>query len=261
MTPPPRPGLARRILRRLLAHPPARLVGYGLVAAALFGFTGLAGEALEGETLHLDQAILLALRDPADLATPIGPPWLREVARDVTGLGGAAVLTFATLAVAGYLLLARKRGAALLVLLSVGGGTLVSTLLKMAYDRPRPDVVPHAVEVTSASFPSGHAMLSAVTYLTLGALLVRIEARWRLRCYVLALCILVTLMVGASRVYLGVHWPTDVLGGWCLGAAWALLCSLLALELQREGAVEPPSVTIDLPVDTPQAQVDAVTGD
>jgi undecaprenyl-diphosphatase len=217
------------------------LLGLLAVAAALLAFAGLAGEVLEGETGAFDRIILLALRNPADLSDPIGPRWLEEVARDVTSLGGNAILTAFTLAVAGYLALAGKRGAALLVLLSVGGGTALSTLLKHGFSRPRPDLVPHTVEVYTASFPSGHAMLSAVTYLTLGALLIRVQPRRRVKVYILSLAVTTTLLVGASRVYLGVHWPTDVLAGWCVGVAWALLCWLVALRLQREGRVETAS--------------------
>ena len=114
----------------------------------------------------------------------------------------------------------------------------LSTLLKLAFQRPRPDLVPHGAEVYTASFPSGHAMLSAVTYLTLAALLIQVQVQWRAKTYVLALAVLVTLLIGVSRVYLGVHWPTDVLAGWCIGAAWALLCWLAALALQRNRQVE-----------------------
>jgi undecaprenyl-diphosphatase len=216
----------------------AALVGVLAVAAALLAFAKLAGEVLEGETRAFDRAVILALRAPGDPADPVGPRWLEEVARDVTALGSHAVLTAATLAVVGFLALAGKRGAAVLVAISVGGGTALSSLLKLGFARPRPDLVPHAVEIYTASFPSGHAMLSAVTYLTLGALLMRVQPRWRLRAYILAIAALTTLLVGVSRVYLGVHWPTDVLAGWCIGAAWALLCWLVALRLQREGRVE-----------------------
>ena len=216
----------------------ARLAGVVLAAAALLAFAGLATEMLEGDTLAFDRAVLFALRDPGDPATPIGPRWLQEIARDLTGLGGTAILTGVTLAVAGYLALVRKRAAAMLVLVAVGGGTALSTLLKLAFHRPRPDLVPHAVEVYTASFPSGHAMLSAVTYLTLGALLARVQAGWRVRAFVMGLSIMTTLLIGVSRVYLGVHWPTDVLAGWCIGSAWAMLCWLVALGLQRKGRVE-----------------------
>jgi undecaprenyl-diphosphatase len=115
---------------------------------------------------------------------------------------------------------------------------LLSTVLKMGFERPRPDLVPHATRVYTASFPSGHAMLSAVTYLTLGALLARVQPNRRLKAYLIGLALCITLLVGASRVYLGVHWPSDVLAGWCGGAAWAALCWFIALQLQRQGQVE-----------------------
>ncbi len=214
------------------------LAGLVLAVAALLAFAGIAAEMLEGETLGFDRAVLLALRHPDAPYDPIGPRWVTEVARDVTGLGGNAILFFVTLAVAGYLALVRKRAAALLVIVTVGGGMALSTLLKLAFQRPRPDLVPHGAEVYTASFPSGHAMLSAVTYLTLAALLIQVQVQWRAKTYVLALAVLVTLLIGVSRVYLGVHWPTDVLAGWCIGAAWALLCWLAALALQRNRQVE-----------------------
>jgi undecaprenyl-diphosphatase len=139
--------------------------------------------------------------------------------------------------------MAGKRAAALLVFVAVDGGLLLSTLLKMEFDRPRPDLVAHAVRVYTASFPSGHATLSAVTYLTLGALLTRVVPKRRIKVFFMGLAIFLTLVVGASRVYLGVHWPSDVLAGWCVGAAWASLCWFVALQLQRRGQVEPPGET------------------
>jgi undecaprenyl-diphosphatase len=211
-----------------------------LCAVSLFGwgFVKLAGEVMEGDTTKLDRAILLALRNPNDLSDPIGPTWFEEAARDITGLGGHAILSLVTLAALAYLLLARKRGAALLLVAAVGGGMLLSSLLKVGFERPRPDLVPHGMRVYTASFPSGHAMLSAVTYLTLGALLARVEARRPIKAFLLGLAIGLTVLIGLSRIYLGVHWPSDVLGGWCGGAAWASLCWFVALQLQRRGEVE-----------------------
>jgi undecaprenyl-diphosphatase len=115
---------------------------------------------------------------------------------------------------------------------------LLSTALKLGFARPRPDLVPHGVRVYTASFPSGHAMLSAVTYLTLGALLARVQPQRRVKAFLLGLAIALTVLIGMSRVYLGVHWPSDVLAGWCGGAAWASLCWFVALQLQRRGEVE-----------------------
>ncbi len=166
-----------------------------------------------------------------------------EVARRIGPDGHSAADRL--LAAAGVLALSRRRAGAVLVLVAIGGGTALSTLFKLGFERPRPDLVPHAVEVYTASFPSGHAMLSAVTWLTLGALLMRVEPRRRVKAYVLAMAVLTTLLVGASRIYLGVHWPTDVLAGWCIGAAWALICWLAALWLQRRGRVEETRETGD----------------
>jgi undecaprenyl-diphosphatase len=206
-----------------------------LAAGSALAFGKLAEEVLEGDTRTFDRTMLLALRDPADLSDPVGPVWVEEMARDVTSLGGTAVLVLVSVAVIGFLLMVRKRGAALLVLGSIGGGVLLSTILKNVFERTRPDLVPHAVHVYTASFPSGHAMLSAVTYLTLGALLTRVQPQRRVKAYLLTVAVVLT---GVSRVYLGVHWPTDVLAGWCIGSAWAMLCWLAALWLQRRGQVE-----------------------
>ncbi len=205
------------------------------VALALLAFFEIADEVDEGEARSFDESVLLALRtsDPAD---PIGPRWVEAWIVDISALGGFAVLTLVTLLAVGYQLVLKRRSGAVLVLAATLGGTAISEGLKIGFARPRPDLVAHVVETTSMSFPSGHAMLSAVTYLTLGALIARTQERRRLRGYVLGAAIVVTLIIGASRVYLGVHWPTDVLAGWCLGAAWALVCWTVATWLtQRAG--------------------------
>ena len=211
-----------------------------LIAAMLAGFGQLAGEVMEGDTHALDEAVLRALRNPADLADPVGPPWLEGAVRDVTSLGSITVLTLVTAAAIGYLLMDGKRAAAFFLLVAIAGGGVLSEALKHVFARPRPELVAHLVDVHTMSFPSGHAMASAVTFLTLGALLTRVQGRRRLKAYLLSIAILLTFLVGASRVYLGVHWPTDVLAGWCAGAAWAMACWLLASWLQRRGQIEQP---------------------
>jgi undecaprenyl-diphosphatase len=214
------------------------LVAIGLLGAALWLFIAIAGEVMEGETTAWDRRLLLALRNAADPAMPWGPPWVQEMARDFTALGGVAVLTLMTLVVIGYLVLAGKRHAAIAVFAAVASGLIVSTLLKLGFDRARPDLVPHGSVVYTSSFPSGHSMMAAVTYLTLGALLARVEASIRMKTYLLSVAVILTVLVGVSRVYLGVHWPTDVAAGWAVGAAWALACSLVMRRLQRRGRVE-----------------------
>ena len=165
--------------------------------------------------------------------------------RDVTALGSTVVLTLLTIAVLGFLLIDGKRATALYVLVATSGGALLSTLAKTLVARPRPELVAHLVDVTSYSFPSGHAMSSAVTYLTLGVLLASAQRRKRIKAYLIGIALTLTLLIGASRVYLGVHWPTDVLAGWALGAAWAMLCWLGSIWLQRAGGIEPASEEAD----------------
>ncbi len=128
----------------------------------------------------------------------------------------------------------------MLVVVATAGGGLLNEVLKWWFARKRPEIVPHLVSVGSASFPSGHSMLALVTYLTLGALLARFASRRRSRTYCIVVSLLLALLVGLSRVYLGVHYPTDVLAGWSAGLAWALPCWLVARYLQYRGSVKPP---------------------
>lgn len=204
-----------------------------LVALALWGFLHIAEEMGEGETRGFDTAVLLAMRS-GDMHDPIGPAWLEWAARDVSALGGFTVLTLLTIAASGYLLITKKYADAGVLLVAIIGATALSEGLKFGYARPRPDLVAHSVEALGASFPSGHATLSAAAYLTIGALLAHAQERTRVKSYIHVTAILIALMIGASRVYLGVHWPTDVLAGWCVGAAWSILCVTVASWLTRK---------------------------
>lgn len=221
------------------------LILVALVCGGIWGFIELADEVIEGETHQVDQAILLAMRNPADRSDPLGPGWVEEMGRDFTALGGVAVLTFIALVAGGHMLLRGRTRSALYLAVTVGGGMLLSTLLKFGFDRPRPDLVPHESIVYTASFPSGHSMMSAVVYLTIGALVARLDSRPALRLYVLGVAVFLAITVGISRIYLGVHWPSDVLAGWAAGATWALMCWLGARLLQIRGGIEPETSTAD----------------
>jgi undecaprenyl-diphosphatase len=233
----------RGILRWIGRHELTLLVLIALVAMAGWGFVELANEVLEGKARAMDQAILLAMRSSDDFNDPIGPRWFEEMMRDFTALGGVGVLTFITLSFAGFLALQRKFHAAILLLFAVGGGTLLSFLLKRSFDHPRPDLVPHESYVVTSSFPSSHSMMSAITYLTLGALLAWTQPHRQIKAYLLILAIALTIVVGISRVYLGVHWPTDVLAGWAAGGIWAFFCWTVARWLQQRGKIKLSSET------------------
>lgn len=204
-----------------------------VIAGGLWAFEELMELGRAARPHVLDTEILLAFREPGQPANPIGPPWLEGAMRDITSLGSTSVLVLIVAAAVLHLLLVGKPKTALFVFVAVVGGQVLSSLLKFGINRPRPDLVSHLVDETSLSFPSGHAMLSAVTYLTLGSLAARFLPGHTTRIYVLSLAVLVTLMIGVSRVYLGVHWPSDVLAGWCAGFAWAMLCWLAARLWQR----------------------------
>lgn len=217
---------------------PRSVYAGALVAAGLLGGFGLlADEVVEGDTLNFDNAVLLALRTPGDPADPIGPAWFEEAVRDVTSLGSFSVLGIIVVVVFAYLLLVGKQRTGWFMAFAVVGGTIISTVLKMLFDRPRPDLTGVA-EVFTASFPSGHATVSAVVFLTIGAMLAEATPERRLKLFYIATAILLTMLVGVSRIYLGVHYPTDVLAGWSLGAAWALLCTTAA-HFVRERTAAP----------------------
>jgi undecaprenyl-diphosphatase len=227
-----------RILRVLPPIEPFVLIMLALCAAALWGFIKTADAVFENETKSFDTWMLTALRDPTNPADPIGPRWMQEAARDVSALGGYTWITFATLVVAGYLLIDNKAHMSIFLVAAIASGALASMLLKHHYARPRPDLVPHLSQVYTSSFPSGHSMLAAVVYLTMGSLVASVISNRTLKVYVLAVAIALTGAVGMTRIYLGVHFPTDVLAGWLAGLVWALLCWLIARTLQRRGRVE-----------------------
>lgn len=190
---------------------------------ALWAFFSLAEEVSEGETRAIDERLILLFRNPADLNDPLGPRTFEEAVRDVTALGGFTVVTMATVVGLAAFLIHGRRRHALVLLVTVLLALISSEAMKAIYGRPRPDLVPHGSFVYSASFPSGHSTLSAATFLTLAVLVSSLEAKRRAKALVYALAFTILAAVGLSRVYLGVHWPTDVLAGWCLGAAWAFL--------------------------------------
>ncbi|MGH9373952.1 MAG: phosphatase PAP2 family protein [Vicinamibacterales bacterium] len=214
------------------------ILGCGVVVLALVWiFITLAGEVTEGDTRHFDEWILSALRQDDNPAALKGPRWLLIGAQDITALGGATVLGLTVLAVTGYLLLHGLYRNGLFIFVASAGGWFLNWGLKAGYDRARPDVVPHLHDVMTSSFPSGHALTSAAVYLTLGALLMRIAESRLAKYYCIAIAMVVTFLVGCSRVVLGVHYPTDVVGGWLIGLSWALFCWTVERGLERRAGL------------------------
>ncbi|MHB8529339.1 MAG: phosphatase PAP2 family protein [Caulobacteraceae bacterium] len=199
-----------------------------IVAVAVLGVLGLTDEVRDGHTVRFDEGLILMLRRPGDITHPIGPAWLKLGVIDLTSLGSITDLAIIVIAVAGlFVALRRWRQAALLVFASLSGLLLVN-VFKVAVGRTRPPLVLHVVAADNASFPSGHAALSAVVFLTLATLTAHFAIRRRVAIYALATGLVLTLMVGMSRIYLGVHWPTDVIAGWAIGAGWAMLWWMIA---------------------------------
>jgi undecaprenyl-diphosphatase len=214
------------------------LLSVFLITGLLYAFVELADDVLEGDTADFDSAVLLMFRADDDISDPIGPAFVEEMVRDITALGGVAIITLTTLSVLGFLLFTGKKRTAAVVLLATLGAMAVSSGLKEVVDRQRPDLVTHGAVVYTASFPSAHSMQSAATYLTMGALLAQVQKRRRVKAFILSIALITTFLVGMSRIYLGVHWPTDVLGGWTAGAGWAILCWMLAGKFYKEKGQE-----------------------
>lgn len=212
-------------------------VGLGL-CLLLFAFVSLAGEVTEGDTQAFDTKILRSLRDPLDPSKPLGPAWIENSLLDLTAIGGSTVLGLVTVFVIGFLVLQTRYRTALVVAGASISGELLNAFMKHLFNRPRPTIVPHLRDAFSTSFPSGHAMESAIVYLTLAALLMRAAESRLTKAYILAIAVLLTAVVGISRVYLGVHYPTDVIGGWTVGFMWASICWIAARRFEGAAHIE-----------------------
>ena len=231
-------------LRRLERHELQwLLLGLGACVFVLL-FWMLASEVAEGDTQGFDVRIVQAMRNPANPSIPIGPQWLQWSMVDVTALGGPTILGLMLVAVVGFLLLQTRYHTALFVAATTASGEVLSYILKHYFNRARPTVVPD-LRIMSPSFPSGHAMESAIVYLTLGAVLMRVAETRLTKLYLMGVAILLTTMVGISRVYLGVHYPTDVVAGWIVGLAWASICWLFAQHFEDKTGIKAEKAKVE----------------
>lgn len=207
--------------------------------AAAFAFFGLAAFIASGHSFAFDTKLILLLRQANDPSMPLGPAWLREAMRDLTALGSFVGLGFMTLAASLTLWLCAHRRLAVGLALSVLAATLTSTLLKVVIARQRPDIVEHSALTFTASFPSGHAFLSAATLLSIAGFVGLAARRDDITRLCVAMAWIMMILIGFSRIYLGVHWPTDVIAGWCLGIAWSSLVVALIGRGMAAGEIVP----------------------
>jgi undecaprenyl-diphosphatase len=235
---------AATVIRFIRGREPVILIAILVAVLGIWGFIELADEVMEGSTGRFDRWMVRQMRTADDASDPIGPRWLSEMGRDITALGGTGVLTLWIVGGAGFLAIHRAYRRMTFLVISTLTGIAASFLLKRFFDRPRPDAVPHLSDVYTSSFPSGHSMMSALVYLTLAALIAPVLKRFRLRVYILMVALLLTFLVGVSRVYMGVHYPTDVLAGWAAGLVWASICWVIARSIPMRD-VPPVSQPID----------------
>lgn len=206
--------------------PPRVLAVIAVIGAAVCGFLALADEVGEGGTAAFDRALILALRAPRDPNRLRGPAWLAETARDITALGGFTVLGMITLAALAVLLVYRRRRQAVVFGLTAVVAQVLAEVIKNIIGRPRPSFVARYDLIASSSFPSGHAMMAPAIYFTLATIVAAGELRPAARGLMMVGSICLVVAIGVSRVYLGVHWPTDVVAGWTLGSGVALIAWL-----------------------------------
>ena len=228
----PLPPIVRRFFERFDA---GLLVAASTLVVCGYVLVKVIDEVVEGQTDWVDHHII------EWIARHPGPDQFEEFMRDCTAFGGSYVLTLVTLAVGGFLLIRRERRALVFLLVAVGGAFALSLSMKYFFDRPRPQILEHRSHTLTSSFPSGHSMLSAAVWLTLGVMLSRLEKSRYLKAYFILIAILISVLTGISRVYLGVHWPTDVLAGWMAGTVWALACFFALRYFQNRGKIEPPT--------------------
>ena len=173
-----------------------------------------------GQPNGFDQTVLLLFRD--DSLNLIGPHWLSVIVRDITALGSNWVLLYMMISLSAILWCSQRRLDATKILMMTVGGVAISLGLKYVFERARPDLVPHLIEVYSPSFPSGHASMSMVCFLGMAVVLSRNWAHAQARHLFIIMAIFSAVLVGVSRIMLGVHWPTDVIAGWGIGILWVL---------------------------------------
>jgi len=203
---------------------PAKAVGVAALCWAGFGL--ITWLVLHGHSAGLDRAGLLLWRNGSDLGN-IGSTALLEAVRDMTALGGTLIMIAVMVGAIIALLFLKLRREAFLLALTAISGNIAATQMKLLFARARPETVPHLTQAEGMSFPSGHSFHSALIYIAIALAFATMSARGSVRVTIIGLALAVSLLIAASRVWLGVHYPSDVAAGWLAGAGWAFLSAAL----------------------------------
>lgn len=211
---------------------PPTLVAQLLLLATVALFLAVLVTVSTGGTRVGDEWTLRVLRMPEDSGRAVGPPWLTDVVLAITALGEGPTLTAFVLLAAGWFFFRGDRRALRMMLVVGIGGLLLMLALKYSIGRPRPDIVPHLSRISHGSFPSGHAMMTMAIFLSIAVLVGRGLRSARRRSALVLFAVVASLCIGSTRVFVGVHYPSDVLAGWMIGLAWAAACWLIDARTQ-----------------------------
>ena len=224
MTDPPLPSATIALPARGFRIDPRHALIAAAVLWAIFAAVVIAVHS--GASANFDASGMRYWRTGADFH-PRGAPWLGEGVRDFTALGGVLLRHIVALGALAALLFLRLRREAVLLAGTIMGGWIVDSALKHFIGRPRPTIVPHLTQAGGTSFPSGHSFNAAVVYIGIALAFAALSPRQSVRVTLIASAMILSLLTALSRVWLGVHWPTDVIAGWTGGAAWAFTASAL----------------------------------
>lgn len=207
-----------------------------LILSSAVLFSILAALDVRGALHGFDVAILTSLADGRSGEIKVAR--YSETMRDITSLGGTTLIIFATTATVLWFFQLGQKGKAALMALTVITSSALNNTLKQFFDLPRPDIFPHGTLVSSMTFPSGHTFTGAVTYLTIAFLIYQLEIKPQLKIFAFCTAIFVSFWIGISRLYLGVHWPSDVIASWILALGWCALCWMIWIIWQTDEQID-----------------------
>lgn len=214
------------------------VAGMVIAIAAVWAFGEFAERVMSGQTQAMDESILRWIASHQSSV-------LDEAMVEITALGTGVVVLMIVCVSGLFLALTRHRYSALLLVVATGGGLLLNTILKLFFDRPRPQVFEWGTDAVSSSFPSGHAMSATIVYSTVAYLAARLSTHRWIRWVTMFIALMIIAIIMASRLYLGVHYPSDVVAGATIGLAWAAFCMAALEAIQRFSRRSAPEIQQD----------------